>query len=95
MLSQTCEACRGQASNCLVLTWRLGQEHGNTRTNRSRDAQTLDLSVLNDSIEAVTSSLDSTAIHSGFAGVVCWQEAQLRGCQSMCQEKASPSMKLS
>lgn len=30
---ETCEAYRGQASNCLVLTWGLRQERGNARAH--------------------------------------------------------------
>lgn len=61
-------------------------EKKNTHTHTPRDAKTSHLSFLNDSLEAVMSHSEST-LHSGFAGLVCWQDPQLYGCQSMCQEK--------
>lgn len=69
--------------------------HTHVDTHRSRVAKTLDLSVLNDSLEAVTSYSGSTVIHSGFhrggmlaGGPVAWMPEHVSG-------ESSPSAKLS
>lgn len=62
------------------------KEHTHTQTHRPRDAKTSHLSIVNDSLKAVMSHSESTC-NPGSAGVVCWQEPQQLGCQSMCQEK--------